>query len=478
MSAAADAALRAAGPQPLWALVPPGARARYLRRTAQALLDEVEALADLLAAEAGVPRTEALLAELLPSVAGLDDLADDGPDALGDRRLGRHFPLNAGRRATLFQAPAGVVGIRGGDGSPWAEPVLEAAAALLAGNGVVLAPAVPAVGERLTSLLARAGLPDGLLQVIAPEAADDDLEAACDRVVATGLTGPKGAMLVLEAAPLDRTVSAALWAAFSRAGHGPASVGRIVSVPSTAEALVRALEAGARRLKVGDPRAPDTEVGPLPSPEQVEAVEALVREAEAGGALRLCGGPLGGALFAPVVLRGVPRDARVLTEPVPGPVLAIVEAGSEGDAIELARPQRRAVGLPAGVPPGGAAPTAGGWAGESAPAISVWTDDRAHGERVARVLGAELTWVNAHGVASPAPPVRLARHTAARQLASQSPRLRSARWLPYDPGLVRASEGVTRVLYGRQSERLAALRSGGPAFARVAWRMLRETRAR
>src|SRR4051794_12666804 len=144
MSAAADAALRAAGPQPLWALVPPGARARYLRRTAQALLDEMGALADLLAAEAAVPRTEALLAELLPSVAGLVDLADDGPDALADRRLGRHFAFNPGRRATLFQAPAGVVGIRGGDGSPWAEPVLEAAAALLAGNGVVLAATVPA----------------------------------------------------------------------------------------------------------------------------------------------------------------------------------------------------------------------------------------------------------------------------------------------------------------------------------------------
>ncbi|MEA2292397.1 MAG: hypothetical protein QOE86_36 [Solirubrobacteraceae bacterium] len=473
---AADAAGRAAGPQPLWALVPPEARARYLRRTAQALLDEVDELAGLLAAEAGMPRTEALLAELLPSVAGLGELADDGPSALADRRLGRHVVLNAGRRATLFQAPAGVVGIRGGDGSPWAEPVLEAAAALLAGNGVVLSCAVGAVGERLTSLLGRAGLPDGLLQLV--PAGADGLEAACDRVVETGMTGPKGAMLVLDGAPLDRTISGALWAAFSRAGHGPASVGRIVCVPSVAEGLLQALQAGARRLRVGDPRDPETEVGPLPSAGQAEAVEALVRAAEAAGAVRLCGGPLGGERYAPVVLRGVARDARLLTEPVPGPVLAVVEAGSEADAIDLARPQRRATALPAGSAPAGAAPTAGGWAGESAPAISVWTDDRAHGERVARALGAELTWVNAHGVAAPAPPVRLARHTAARQLASQSPRLRSARWLPYDPGLVRASEGVARLRHGRQSERLSALRSGGPAFARLAVRMLRETRPR
>src|SRR6476646_2014456 len=367
---AADAAGRAAGPQPLWALVPPHARARYLRRTAQALLDELDALAGLLAAEAGMPRTEALLAELLPSVAGLGDLADDGPSALADRRLGRHVALNAGRRATLFQAPAGVVGIRGGDGSPWAEPVLETAAALMAGNGVVLSCAVPAVGERLTSLLGRAGLPDGLLQLIGVEH-ERDLESVCDLVVATGLTGPKGSMLVLDGAPLDRTVSGALWAAFSRTGHGPASVGRIVCVPSVADGLLRALEAGARRLRVGDPLDPETEVGPLPSAAQVEHVEALVAAAEAGGATRLCGGPLGDDRFAPVVLRGVPRDARVLTEPVPGPVLAVLEAGSEADAIDLARPSRRATAIPAGSASAGVAPTAGGWAGESAPAISV-----------------------------------------------------------------------------------------------------------
>jgi succinate-semialdehyde dehydrogenase/glutarate-semialdehyde dehydrogenase len=302
--------------------------------------------------------------------------------------------------------------------------------------------------------MGRAGLPDGLLQPLA-EADATDLDAACDRVVATGLTGPKGAMLVLDGAPLDRTVAAALWAAFSRAGHGPASVGRLVCVPPVAERLLGDLEAGARRLRLGDPRDAETEVGPLGSADRVDAIEALVRDAEERGALRLCGGPAGGSRFAPVVLGAVPRDARVLREPVPGPVLAVLEAGSEAEAIELARPA--------------------GWAGESAPAISIWTGDRTHGERVARALGAELTWVNEHGVAGPAAPVRLVRHTAPRQLASQQMRLRSARWLPYDPGLVRASEAAARLLHGRQSERLASLRSGGPALARVAVQLARET---
>jgi acyl-CoA reductase-like NAD-dependent aldehyde dehydrogenase len=452
MSAASDAAGRAAGPQPLWALVPPAARGRYLRRTAQAVLDELESLADALAVVAAMPRTEALLAELLPSVAGLGELAEDGPAALADRRLGRNMLLRGGRRAMLIQAPVGVVGVRGGDGSPWAEPVLEAAAALLAGNGVVLSCAVPVVGQRLTSILARAGLPDGLLQV-EPGASAEELAGACDRVVETGLTGPKGAMLVLDGAPVDRTVSGALWAAFSRAGHGPSSVGRLICVPSVAEGLLRGLEAGARPLQVGDPLDPETEVGPLASEAQAEAIEALVRDAEALGAVRLCGGPLRDGRFAPVVLRGVPAEARILREPVPGPVLAVLEAGSEAEAIALARPAADA-------------------------AISIWTDDRAHGERVARTLGAELTWVNEHGVAAPAAPVRIARHTVARQLASQPTRLRSAHWLPYDPGLVRASEAAARLVHGRQSERLSSLRRGGPALARVAVQLVRETLSR
>jgi acyl-CoA reductase-like NAD-dependent aldehyde dehydrogenase len=193
-------------PQPLWATVPAGARAGYLRRAAQALLDEIDTLADLLATEAGVPRTEALLAELLPSVAGLHELAQDGPKALADRRLGRAAVLRGGRRAFLSQAPVGVVGVRGGDGSPWAEPALETAAALLAGNAVVLAGPYPRLSERFVSAVGRAGIPEGLLRV------GDDLDA-CDRVVETGAPGPKATMLVLADAPLDRVVAGALWAA-------------------------------------------------------------------------------------------------------------------------------------------------------------------------------------------------------------------------------------------------------------------------
>ena len=105
--------------------------------------------------------------------------------------------------------------------------------------------------------------------------------------------------------------------------------------------------------------------------------------------------------------------------------------------------------------------------------MSVWTGDRAHGVRIARSLGADLAWVNEHGTAVPSVPVRLDRHTEPHRLASQPAHLRSARWLPYDPTLVQARTAAARLLHGRESERLAALRHGARPLVRVSLRAAR-----
>jgi len=184
----------AASPQPLWALIPAAGRARYLQRTATAILDELEDLAGVLADTVGQPRTEAVLAELLPSVGGLHDLAEHGPRALRDRRLGRIPALRAGRRSLLVSAPRGTVGVRGGRSSPWAEPVLETAAALLAGNAVVLS---TPMGDRVRGAFERGGVP---LELISLVGLDEDLSALADHVVDTRPARGKGTMLVLDMA--------------------------------------------------------------------------------------------------------------------------------------------------------------------------------------------------------------------------------------------------------------------------------------
>jgi acyl-CoA reductase-like NAD-dependent aldehyde dehydrogenase len=436
----------ASTPQDLWALVPSAGRARYLRRTATAILDELDGLAAALADTVGQPRTEAVLAELLPSVGGLHDLADHGPRALRDRRLGRIPALRAGRRSVLVQAPRGTVAVRGGTASPWAEPVLETGAALLAGNAVVLS---TPMGERMRAAFERGGVAPELIALVPP---GQDLSALAGHVVDARPPREKGAMLVLDGAPLDRTTTGAVWAAFAGAGRHRAAVGRLVVVPSVAEPLIAAVVAAAERLRPGDPRQPETEVGPLRSPETREQVEQLVAAAVADGATLLCGGPLEvpgvrGAFYAPAVLRGVRPGARLLHEPVPGPVLAVVEAAGEEEAVALAR---------------------------GAPAVSVWSGDRRQGERVARTLGAEVAWVDEHGHSIPGAAVRLAHHVDPRRLASQPTRLRSARWLPYDPALVRAATASARLVHGRESERVAVLRRGAAPLARTALRLARE----
>lgn len=460
------AAARGAEVQPLWAAVPAAARARYVRRTARAILDDLDDLALLLARETGRPRTEALLGELLPAVAGLNALADDGPGVLADRRLGRPALLRGGRRATGVQSPRGVAGILGGGAAPWAETALEVAAALLAGNAAVLVPVAPLAGERLRSAFLRGGIPEELLAVAHGPAAAAALPEAVNRTVSVAAPTAKGTMLVLGGADVERVAAGALWAAFAAGGRHPAAVGVLVTVPAMADPLVAAIALRARRLVVGDPALPATEIGPLASREDLATVEALVSEAVADGAELLCGGPapvpgLAGAFYAPAVLRRVPPGARVLRELAPGPVLAVVEAGSEADAIALAA-------APAPAAPAQRDRRARGRV------VSVWAGDRPKGERVARTLGVELVWVNEHGVVAPGPALRLARHVAPRQIASRPARLPAAHRLPYDASLVRARTAATRLAHGPDRERAAVLRRNAVPLARAAARVARE----
>jgi acyl-CoA reductase-like NAD-dependent aldehyde dehydrogenase len=461
--AVAGLAARALVEQPLWANVPATARARYLRRAARVALDDLDELALLLARESGRPRTEAVLGELLPAVAGLSELADEGPRALSDRRLGRPSLMRGGRRAYAVQEPRGVVGVLAGFASPWTEPLLEVGAALLAGNGVVLVPAAPLAGERLRRLFVRAGVPEDLLAVAHGDAATAELAGATARIVSVADDPARGAMLVLGGAPVEQVAAAALWAAFAAGGRHPAAVSRLVCVPSVAEPLIGLLRMRAERLHVGDPTREDAEVGPLRSHDDLARVEELVGEAVAGGAELVCGGRtavpgLSGAFYAPAVLRRVPADARILADPAPGPVLSVVEARDEAHAIaNVARAavvpvrDRRARGT----------------------VVSVWAGDRPKGERVARTIGAEQAWVNEHGVVAPGPALRLARHVAPRQVSSRPALLGGARRLPYDPALVRARTAAARFAHGRESDRFTVLRRDAGPLARAAVRVAR-----
>ena len=226
--------------QSLWSLVPVASRARYIRRTAVAMLDELDDLARRLAEQTGWPREHVVLSELLPAVRGLHTLADLGPRTLADRRVIPRAAWLVGRSTRIVRSPVGVVGVRGPSASPWCEPVLETAASLLAGNAVILD--AGAAGERLLGVFLRAGVPGELVTLVT---GDDDAFARCRSVIDLPPPNRLGTLLVLEGAPREQVVEAALWAAFG--GHA-AAAGRLVTVSGAVPGLVAALEQGAAAL--------------------------------------------------------------------------------------------------------------------------------------------------------------------------------------------------------------------------------------
>ena len=98
--------------------------------------------------------------------------------------------LRAGRRSLLQSAPVGTVAVRGGRASPWAEPVLETAAALLAGNAVVLS---TPLGERIRAAFERGGVPPELIVVVC--AGRRPGARSADRIVDTRPPDSKGTMV-------------------------------------------------------------------------------------------------------------------------------------------------------------------------------------------------------------------------------------------------------------------------------------------
>jgi succinate-semialdehyde dehydrogenase/glutarate-semialdehyde dehydrogenase len=497
----AAAVAEAAAVQRLWAALRLRDRARYLVRAAQAVIDEWDELVPVIVREQGRPLAEVQTMELLPAVETLQWLAEAAPRVLAAERVGLARSLQPVKRARLTFEPLGVVAVLTPGAEPFATPLGDVAVALMGGNGVVLHPSPLAAlaAERIARVFVRAGLPEGLVQVVhgGPDTAralvsadvahvrftgssqaGRDVGEACARELkrATIEVGGKDPMLVLADANIPRAVLGARWAAFANAGQSGGSLARAYVMREHLDRFTAELVAATRALRVGDPGDPTTEVGPLLARDRVARLSELVDEAVAGGATLHCGGPLrvagiDGAYFAPAVLTGVPRDARLLREDAPGPWLAIAGIDSESEGI--ARCNEGVGGLGA----------------------SVWTADAHKGERVAREIRAGMVWMNDHVVSRAEPQlpwgavhgagIGRARGAAALR-AMVEPKLvtwdpaagRMAWWQPYDGSLVAAWRALARIRSARDADRERGWRSGALPLARVAARTLRASRRR
>ncbi|HEY3435363.1 MAG TPA: aldehyde dehydrogenase family protein, partial [Solirubrobacterales bacterium] len=127
--------------QPAWAELPAKTRAAYMKRAADALLDDIDEIAKLLSEEQGKPLTESYTMELLPTVDALHWCAKQGPKILADEKVPMTQAFTLSKKGRFSYEPIGVVGVIAPWNYPWSIPFGEVAIALMAGNGVVLKPA-------------------------------------------------------------------------------------------------------------------------------------------------------------------------------------------------------------------------------------------------------------------------------------------------------------------------------------------------
>ncbi|MFL5819955.1 MAG: aldehyde dehydrogenase family protein [Solirubrobacteraceae bacterium] len=483
--------------QPIWAQLRLQDRARYLRRAAQAILDDIDEIRDLIAREQGKPRTEAYIMEILPTVDALNWVAEEGPEILGDEPIANPQAFLKTKRSAFAYDPLGVVAVIAPWNYPWSIPLGEVAMALMAGNGVVFKPAslTCLVGERIRQVFERAGLPEGLVRTVHGGGAVGQalVESSVAKVLFTGSVevgraigetcarlmkgsvlelGGKDPMIVLADAHLPNAVGGAMWGGFANAGQTCSGIERVYVMREVAERFVADVVAGARRLQVGDPLDWRTQVGPMVSRDQFETVRELVDDAVAAGATLECGGPvevpgLEGAFYAPAVLTGVNHEMRVMREEIFGPVLPIVTVDSEAEAIRLANDSQFGLGA------------------------SVWTRDRPKGERIAREIQSGMVWVNDHmyshgacqcswggvkdsGLGRVHSRFGFYECVNIKLVTWEPSRVRDFWWYPYDETLGRAARASAKLLYSRRDvDRRHALREGAFPLFRVAGRTLR-----
>jgi acyl-CoA reductase-like NAD-dependent aldehyde dehydrogenase len=482
--------------QPFWAALSLDDRARYMRRAGDVLLEDLDEIAELLTTEQGKPRVESYTMELLPTVDSLKWIADNGPEILADEKLSMPLFLKSKSAKFTFE-PIGVVGVIAPWNYPWSIPFGEVAIALMAGNGVVLKPAslTPLIGDRIRQTFEKAGLPEGLVRTVhgGGRIGDALVKSTAGKIFFTGSVevgrkvgvecakrmkgsvlelGGKDPAIVCPDADLANAISGAVWGGFANAGQTCSGIERVYVHRDVADAFVAGVVRETERLTVGDPREWTTEIGPMVSEDQAKIVNELVDDAVDSGATKLTGGPtevegMKGSFIAPVVLTGVTHEMRIMKEEIFGPVLPIITVDSEEEAIELANDSEFGLGA------------------------SIWTKDRAKGERMAHQIESGMVWTNDHSFSHGAcvcawggvKDSGLGRSHSRfgfyecvniKQLAWEPGWVRDLWWQPYDRKLADAIRYSAQLLYSRNGNRLQALREGIRPLLEVTRRTMRK----
>ncbi|WP_256840597.1 NAD-dependent succinate-semialdehyde dehydrogenase [Ornithinimicrobium faecis] len=347
---------------PGWSQTSARLRADLIRRAFGLVTERSEEFAVLMSLEMGKP-----LAEARGEVAyGAEYLRWFSEEAV---RVQGRYGANpeATGRMIVSQHPLGPCFLI----TPWNFPLAMAtrkiAPALAAGCTVVIKPSelTPLTTLLLVSVLEEAGLPQGVVNVITTTRAGEVsepiirdprlrkmsftgstpvgralLEQAAGSVLRTSMElGGNAPFIVFEDADLDRAVEGAMTAKFRNIGQACTAANRFIVHASVAEEFARRIAERVRRLVVGRGTEDGVTIGPLIDERAVTKVGLLVRDAVERGATVWAGGhPIEGegTFFEPTVLSDVPATARILSEEIFGPVLAIRTFADEDEAVRVA----------------------------------------------------------------------------------------------------------------------------------------------
>jgi acyl-CoA reductase-like NAD-dependent aldehyde dehydrogenase len=352
---------KAAAAFPIWAATGPNARRAILMKAAAALESKADAFVEAMMAEIGATKGWALFN------LGLAASIVREAAALTTQISGEVIPSDKpGCLSMALREPVGVIlGI-----APWNAPIIlgvrSIAVPLACGNAVILkaSETCPRTHEIIVEAFAEAGFPEGVVNVVtnAPADAAEVVGALIDapavkRINFTGSTavgriiakraaehlkpcllelGGKAPLIVLEDADLDEAVKAAAFGAFMNQGQICMSTERIIVVEAVADAFAAKFAAKAKSLATGDPREGTTPLGAVVDRKTVDHVNSLINDATAKGATVLSGGTADSVLMPATVVDGVTSAMNLYRDESFGPIVAMIRAKDETDAIRLA----------------------------------------------------------------------------------------------------------------------------------------------